>query len=244
MASAFSPSPSQSSQCPHDGRHRSRRRSDDRGVPRSPMRFVLVTALVATAINSLFILAHCQAVSPDSSDMLLSSTMPLVFPLVIAVLAVVASLLALPFRARRKEAINLLAGATVYLAIGVLCVSIGWKVRMRGFERLVERSRPLISSVHRFEADNNRPPASLAELVPKYLAAVPTTGMGAYPDYEYVTGAKARENYHGNAWAVWVDTPSGGINWDIFLYYPEQNYPERGHGGSLDRVKDWAYVHE
>jgi hypothetical protein len=68
--------------------------------------------------------------------------------------------------------------------------------------------------------------------------------MGAYPNYEYVTGAKARENYHDNAWAVWVDTPSGGINWDIFLYYPEQNYPERGHGGSLDRVKDWAYVHE
>ena len=211
---------------------------------RSLMRVVLVTALAATAINSLFIIAQYQAVSPHGSVMLLWYTVILVFPLAIALLAVVASLLLLPFRARRKEAAKLLTGAAVYLAIGILCVSIGSKVRIRGFERLVERSRPLISAIRRFEADNKRPPAGLAELVPQYLTTIPSTGMAAYPHYEYVTGAKAREHYDGNAWAVWVDSPSGGINWDIFLYYPEQNYPPRGHGGSLERVKDWAYVHE
>ena len=115
---------------------------------------------------------------------------------------------------------------------------------MRGFERLAERSRPLISAVRRFEVDHERPPASLDELIPKYLVAIPNTGMAAYPEYEYVTGDKALEHYDGNPWAVWVDSPSGGINWDIFLYYPKQNYPQRGHGGSLESVKDWAYVHE
>jgi hypothetical protein len=212
--------------------------------PRSLIPVVLVTALAATALNSLFIVASYHAVSVNGSAILLWYTLPLVLPLVIALFGVVTSLLLLPFRATRKAATGVFAVAAVYLAIGVLCVSIGSKVRIRGFERLVERSRPLISAVRRFEAENKRPPTSLAELVPKYLAVIPNTGMAAYPEYEYVTGDQALENYDGNPWAVWVDTPSGGINWDILIYYPKQNYPRRGHGGSLERVKDWAYVHE
>jgi hypothetical protein len=207
-------------------------------------RVVLVTALAATALNSWFIVAHYYAVSATGSDILLWYTLLLVLPLIFALLAVVTSPLWFLFPAKRKEAIDTFAPAAVYLAIGILCISIGSKVRTRGFERLAERSRPLISAVRRFEVQNKRPPASLDELFPKYLAAIPNTGMAAYPNYEYVTGDKALENYDGNPWAVWVDTPSGGINWDIFLYYPKQNYPQRGHGGSLERIKDWAYVHE
>ncbi len=208
------------------------------------VRTALVTALVATALNGLFIVAEYHAVSANGSDILLWYTVPLVFPLLIALVAVVTSLPFFIFRSKRKEAIDVFAVAAVYLAIGILCVSIGSRVRIRGFERLVERSRPLISAVRRFEAENKRPPATLAELVPKYLAGIPNTGMAAYPKYEYVTGDQALKNYDGNPWAVWVDTPASGINWDIFLYYPKQNYPQSGHGGSLERVKDWAYVHE
>jgi hypothetical protein len=211
---------------------------------RSLMSVVLVTALAATALNSVGIVAHYYAVSANGSDILLWYTIPLGLAFVTALVALVISLPFFLFRSKRKEAIDVFAVAAVYLAISILCVSIGSKVRIRGFGRLVDRSRPLISAVRRFEAENKRPPASLAELVPKYLAAIPGTGMAAYPKYEYVTGDKALENYDGNPWAVWVDTPSGGINWDIFLYYPKQNYPQRGHGGSLERVKDWAYVHE
>jgi ABC-type transport system involved in multi-copper enzyme maturation permease subunit len=213
-------------------------------VRRSLIPVVLVTALAATALNSLVLLAHYYAVSANGSDILLWYTVPLVFPLLIALVAVVMSLPFFLFRSKRKEATYVFAAAAVYLAIGILCISIGSVVRIRGFERLADRSRPLIAAVRRFEAENRRPPASLAELVPNYLAAIPNTGMAAYPKYEYVTGDRALENYDGNPWAVWVETPSGGINWDIFLYYPRQNYPQSGHGGSLERVKDWAYVHE
>jgi hypothetical protein len=172
-------------------------------VTRSLIPVVLVTALAATALNSLVILAHYYAVSANGSDILLWYTVLLVFPLLIALVAVVMSLPFFLFRSKRKEATYVFVAAVVYLAIGILCISIGSVVRIRGFERLA-----------------------------------------AYPKYEYVTGDRALENYDGNPWAVWVDTPSGGINWDIFLYYPRQNYPQRGHGGSLERVRDRAYVHE
>jgi hypothetical protein len=34
------------------------------------------------------------------------------------------------------------------------------------------------------------------------------------------------------------------MNWDLFYYVPGLVYPERGHGGHIERIGDWAYVHE
>ena len=47
-----------------------------------------------------------------------------------------------------------------------------------------------------------------------------------------------------NSWVLYIDTPSGGINFDMFMYFPNQNSPKTGYGGVLERIGDWAYVHE
>jgi hypothetical protein len=65
--------------------------------------------------------------------------------------------------------------------------------------------------------------------------------MRAYPEYRYTPNAT---NYEGNPWVITVFTPSGGINFDQFMYFPLTNYPKTGYGGWLERVGDWAYVHE
>ena len=65
--------------------------------------------------------------------------------------------------------------------------------------------------------------------------------MGAYPEYHYSTSSK---DYLGNPWVLTIYTPSGGINFDQFMYFPLTNYPKTGYGGSLERIGDWAYVHE
>jgi len=67
--------------------------------------------------------------------------------------------------------------------------------------------------------------------------------MAAYPNYEYMCGEEA-ERFDGNPWVLLVRTPSGPINWDMFMYFPLQNYPEAGYGGRIEDVGDWAYVHE
>lgn len=64
----------------------------------------------------------------------------------------------------------------------------------------------------------------------------------AYPNYEYHVGKPA--GCFENPWVLVVFTPSGGINFDQFMYFPLQNYPEHGYGGWLERIDDWAYVHE
>jgi hypothetical protein len=67
--------------------------------------------------------------------------------------------------------------------------------------------------------------------------------MMAYPEYEYITGKEA-ENQYGNPWVLMVFTPSGGINFDMMLYFPNQEYPPTGYGGGLERIDNWAYLHE
>ena len=108
---------------------------------------------------------------------------------------------------------------------------------------LAQRSRPLVKAILSFETKYGKPPEQLEQLVPDFLSAVPNTGIGAYPTYEYTTIAD-KAVYEGNPWILKVQTPSGGINWDMFMYFPKQNYPKTGYGGMLEPIEDWAYVHE
>ena len=49
----------------------------------------------------------------------------------------------------------------------------------------VERSKPLIEAIGRFEQDHGMPPATLDDLVPGYLEKVPDTGLKECPKYKY-----------------------------------------------------------
>ena len=115
---------------------------------------------------------------------------------------------------------------------------------MRGMGAMADRSAILTSAIERYERDNGVAPAALEDLVPGYLAEVPSTGMMAYSQYRYLAGDETEKQYQGNPWVLRVYTPSGGINFDEMLYFPNQNYPKQGYGGTLELVGDWAYLHE
>jgi hypothetical protein len=57
--------------------------------------------------------------------------------------------------------------------------------RLATFRHLPERSRTLIDAIKRFHQDNGASPRTLGELVPKYLSAIPDTGVRRFPNYEY-----------------------------------------------------------
>ena len=53
---------------------------------------------------------------------------------------------------------------------------------------MIDRAAPLVKALNAFDADEGHPPATLAALVPKYLAAIPTTGLEQYPEFGYNVG--------------------------------------------------------
>ena len=144
----------------------------------------------------------------------------------------------------RQTAVFYLPICLLFIACGIGGSYLGQRTRMTGMRRCVDRSQPLVQAIRAFELDYRAPPRSLSQLVPDYLPGVPSTGMMAYPEYRYHTGEQAELRFDGNHWALTVDTPAGGINFDMLLFLPNGNYPEQGHGGWLERVGDWAYVHE
>ena len=181
------------------------------------------------------------AIAPHGSATFLWLNLVFVFPALAALPTILVALVALAFpRVRRYSAVLALC-SVAYLVAFICSVQLGESVRMSAFHRLAKRSQPLVAAVRAFEQRHGRPPESLQALVPEFLPSVPSTGLGAYPEYRYSTLAM---DYEGNPWVITVFTPSGAINFDQFMYFPLTNYPKRGYGGYLERVGDWAYVHE
>jgi hypothetical protein len=110
---------------------------------------------------------------------------------------------------------------------------------MAAFHKLESRSAPLVNAITAYTTSQGGPPLTLEALVPTYLSEIPTTGIGAYPTYTLVSGDDAK-GWNENPWALYVETPLGFLNFDMFIYLPNQNYPEEGYGGSLERIGTWA----
>ncbi len=112
--------------------------------------------------------------------------------------------------------------------------------RHYGFRLAAQRTQPLVAAISRFERERGHPPESLEALVPAYIPKLPDR----IPEVCLIAGPDTPKAYAGNSWVLQAMVPSGLINFDQFMYFPNQQYPEVGYGGGVERIADWAYVHE
>jgi hypothetical protein len=207
---------------------------------------VKVTCVLALLLAGLALIIQWYAVSRIGYGGLFFLIMQdwFALPFILAVPAVPVALFALPFRRVRRHATTIIICGLLCLTIGFSALRLLWPIRRAAFEKLAERSAPLVAAIHSFHQANGRPPKGLEELVPQFIDRVPTTGMPAYPHYCY-SGGDQSNRWEGNAWVVYVNTSSGFPNFDMFMYFPKQNYPQKNRDGDkLERIRDWAYLHE
>ena len=208
-------------------------------APKTFSRVLVISLLVLVMIPSI----EYSAVAPQGSTAFLWLKLLIILPLLFAVFVLMVSPLLMIFRTFRASAVHTFFTAAIFTFATIVALVLAAPIRMHAFEDLAERSEPLVTAIHAYETKNGVPPPNLASLVPEFLSTVPPTGMAAYPEYQYFVGEKAA-SYEGNPWVLYIFTPAGGINFDSFMYFPRQNYPDHGYGGSLERVADWVYVHE
>ncbi|HVX11240.1 MAG TPA: hypothetical protein VHC22_08680 [Pirellulales bacterium] len=217
--------------------------------PRSPPRVLSdkreKIQLITFALSAIVYFPFSQWISTTrvGTMFFLWGQMAYLFPLLIAFLAIPFQILGLILEQTRRQSFFWLMLCLLFVISCITGIILGQKVRTAGMRAFAQRSRPLIAAIEQYRRDHSAPPRSLDDLVPDYLPQVPSTGMMAYPEYHYYAG-EAKIAYAGNPWALSVATPSGGINFDQILYFPNQNYPATGYGGSLQPIDDWAYVHE
>jgi len=121
---------------------------------------------------------------------------------------------------------------------GALVVGfVGGRLRMIAMARAAERAEPLVDAIERFEQAAGRPPESLQVLVPEYLPRIPRR----LPPFEI----KVRDRY-GNRWHLEALTGTGMMNWDLLIYFPNDNFPDGiAMGGWIETLGDgWGYLHE
>lgn len=138
----------------------------------------------------------------------------------------------------RCASFAIMIGGAFYVLLNLATLAYADKVRMAGFERLAEESRPLVAAIEAYVAQHGVPPEG--------LQAIDTSGIPAerLASIRYLTGYQSQQHFHGNPWILALDAPTGPFRWDQFLYYPLQNYPKLGHDGWLEEINGWAYVHQ
>lgn len=150
------------------------------------------------------------------------------------------SIIALIFSRYRSSAREVAAVCTGIVLGGLLGNLTGSELRMHAFELAAGRAAPLVAAIEAYEQQHGAPPERLSLLVPSFLQSLPDR----LPQIEIAVGDTARERYLGNSWALAAAVPRGFLNWDEFIYLPNQNYPSSGLGGTIEHLGAWGYVHE
>ncbi|HBR68307.1 MAG TPA: hypothetical protein DEA55_02910 [Rhodospirillaceae bacterium] len=131
----------------------------------------------------------------------------------------------------RQRGVLFLVVALSMIVLIMPAISASQELRSFGFYMTAKRAEPLVAAMKKFQEDTGHTPASFDELVPAYIAKIP---YGLPP-------LKIGNEPNGNDWSLSADVSIGVLNWDIFVYNSDQNYPENS---GYERLGDWAYYHE
>lgn len=194
----------------------------------------LVTGLGVTVLicETLPLLPGPQGLEGFARLLLQAAVFSLI-PLLIAVLTFPVLLVLAIYRQdrRSKERLVLCIGValTVFLAL-----SAGRFIRRARFAAAAENAAPAIEALQAHRARTGTYPDS---------TTLPFTGLMAYPRYHYrlPSGESkcAFEEYE-----LSIQCPLAALNFDRFVYWPSKAYPSSMYGGVVERIGDWAYVHE
>lgn len=154
-------------------------------------------------------------------------------------------------RSNRALGLYVFGGGTTFVAVAVASIILANEARMVAFGRVAREAEPLVSALHRFNADNGRSPDALDELVPDYINSIPTpaVGSGLFEYFRREEKGEAPDVDPAETIALWewclrLRCSRGFLNWDVFVYWPSEQYPTSMYGGRVERVGRWAYVHE
>jgi hypothetical protein len=175
------------------------------------------------------------ATSPYGESSLLAIVQFLVMAIAVpAVPAVGLALVMLPFRRVRRGAAGVLAVSLFYWPCFMASGRGVRAIRDVGFQQFASRSQGLVDAIHAYEATYGRAPSALADLVPTQLQQIPSTGMGAFPAFEYSDG---RQPNDAARWRLMVPVGATVFDWEYLEYRPEHAYPS-----GAQRYGRWALI--
>lgn len=194
------------------------------------------TGMLSGAIVGLpYVVASYGAWRPWGSRGLLAlANYGLILAILLALLLSILSLPALFFSRLRPTAAVLITASGVCLLVMVLVGLATAGTEEAGVHRLIARGTPLVNAILRYEADVGHPPASLGELMPRYLREIPSTGSGAFPEWQYAR----RDAEHGGRWSISLSLGAMLFDFKHLAFDPTGQYLPYG----ARRIEGWAVI--
>lgn len=221
-------------------------------ITRGTWRLSVVAAGIVFVYELSYVLGMAWALGPGPPHRVATGVMDALNLFVPAagitgVIAFVAQLVALLRGWRRgasrracvRGAVGLGAWAALVFGMG-LATTWDTSLRYRAVERTAVAAAPLIEAIKQFEAQQGHAPDDLAKLVPAYIADIPDTDCRACGDLSY----HSRDRNDRATWELSVFCQRSIFVWDLWFYWPTEDYPTHAHGGSTVPIDGWAYVHE
>lgn len=115
--------------------------------------------------------------------------------------------------------------------------------RTAAFARAAANGASLIDALAAYHTVNGKYPTSLNQLIPEYTSAIPWTGLIGYPEFTYHNGFNDISAV-ADSYELRINCSSGGINFDRFIYWPSETYPQRIQDNRTEEIGTWVYVHE
>ena len=130
-----------------------------------------------------------------------------------------------------------------FIGLWTLATRSANSLRHRAFVQASRVGDRLVQALAQYRDDKGEYPDSLDRLLAGYLEEIPYTGMIAYPEFSY---QKDRNDIRTNpgSFELRIECTSGMINFDRFIYWPSETYPDRIQDKWVERIRKWAYVHE
>lgn len=154
------------------------------------------------------------------------------------------SLILLAFKEQRETAIRCLVFGIVFSTFVIGGSLLSWKIRHNAFEALATRSQFLVDAMKEYETRFGHHPSSIKSLVSQILPEIPQTGMAAYPEYHLEITPSKEQGENRSDWEIYINCSKSLLNFDEFIYRPKQDYEEYKGMGEIERMGDWAYIHE
>lgn len=131
----------------------------------------------------------------------------------------------------------------VYIPLFIVALG-AYSVRKEAaFHRVAANGNELVDALSQFHHDFGRYPEALDVLVPQHITAIPNTGLIGYPTYHYRRGFNDFDEVD-DSYELVVYCPSGILNFDRFIYWPPEQYPERIQSSLVVPMENWAYLSE
>lgn len=198
-----------------------------------------ISILISLVVCGIDILTSYLAVSEYGTRGMMDGSFVLeMISIFLAIYLILISLIGIIFKQIRIISSLILIASFIFIPLTWTGLRLGTKAYIYAFKRVAIQSRPLISAIQSYDKKYGHPPEKLQDLVPEFMNKIPRTGIADNPNYEYrVLSYGVNEVDH---WKLSIKPPRN--DYDIFFYYPSEQYYIKDITGRNKKIEGWAYI--